>query len=109
MRTKHIVLSGSTKFKREFLAVATRLRASGAEVVLPSIFEHTDRVFLSKEQRARVDQEYLRAIEKADCVFVIDVSGYMGESTRAEVVHAQQHRKPCFYYSLDFKGAEYRK
>jgi hypothetical protein len=44
-----------------------------------------------------LDELHLRKIDMADRVFVINVGGYIGESTRAEIEYAEKTEKPVTY------------
>ena len=38
-----------------------------------------------------------RKIDMADAIYVINVGGYIGESTRSEIEYATRHGKEIFY------------
>ena len=107
MEYKKIVLCGSTRFKKEFLAVAAQLEGEGKQVLMPIRFEHADSIYIGARERAIIDQDYLKHIENSDAVFVIDVNGYTGESTRKEMVYALEKGKPIFYFSKGFVEEAY--
>lgn len=46
-----------------------------------------------------LDDMHLRKIDMADEVFIIDVDGYIGSSTQAEIAYAKANGKPVRYYS----------
>jgi hypothetical protein len=54
---------------------------------------------LTLEEKARMDELHKRKIDLADSVFVLDVDGYIGESTRSEIEYAEAHGKPVHYLS----------
>ena len=39
-----------------------------------------------------------RKIDMADEIYVINVGGYIGDSTRSEIQYAEAHGKPVRYY-----------
>ena len=39
-----------------------------------------------------------RKIDMADEIYVINVGGYVGDSTRSEIQYAEAHGKPVRYY-----------
>lgn len=43
------------------------------------------------------DNLHLRKIDLADEVFVVNKNGYIGESTKREILYALKHRKPIKY------------
>ena len=47
--------------------------------------------------KARLDELHLRKIDLADEVMVLNVGGYIGDSTRREIEYANAHGKPVRY------------
>jgi hypothetical protein len=56
------------------------------------------------EQKIALDALHFRKIEMADEVLVLDVGGYIGESTRNEIAHATKLGKPIRYWSQEHPG-----
>lgn len=52
---------------------------------------------LGQDVVERLDELHLRKIDLADSVFVLNVGGYIGESTRNEVNYAKSIGKPISY------------
>lgn len=94
-----ITLCGSIKFIKEFRETESALTRKGFAVLSPAFFEHTKGEPLSKEEVAQLGTIHLRKIELADEIFVIDVDGYIGESTQREIEYATLHNKKVHYYS----------
>ena len=44
-----------------------------------------------------LDDMHKRNIDMADSIYVINVGGYIGESTRSEIEYAQNHGKKISY------------
>lgn len=44
-----------------------------------------------------LDDTHKRNIDMADSIYVINVGGYIGESTRSEIEYAQNHGKKISY------------
>lgn len=49
------------------------------------------------QHKAMLDELHLRKIDLADEVFVLNVGGYIGHSTRMEIYYAKAKKKPVFY------------
>ena len=49
------------------------------------------------EQKLALDELHKRKIDLADEVFVLNVGGYIGSSTRSEIEYAEAHGKPVTY------------
>ena len=52
-----------------------------------------------------LDDMHKRKIDMADEIFVIDVDGYIGDSTRSEIEYAKATGKPVRY--LEMTAEEY--
>lgn len=96
---KIVTLCGPTKFTSEMLKEAWRLTISGVIVIHWNILESKEAFSHGAEAaggnvKEIVDGLYLHKVAMADEVRVINVGGYIGESTRAELRHARKLGKP---------------
>lgn len=92
-----ITLCGSTKFKKEFEEANARLTMEGNVVISVGLFGHADSVALTKEQKEMLDQIHFDKIHMSDEIYVINVGGYIGESTRNEIEFATTTNKKISY------------
>lgn len=97
LKTEKICLCGSTQFKEQFLKVARDLTLQGYIVTMPGIFVHSDNEEISKQERDFLDEVHKAKIVDADLVYVINPDGYIGESTRQEILWATQLGKKIKY------------
>ena len=97
----HIVcLCGSTRFMDAFFDAGWKFTLEGKIVLSVGVCKHaTDHgaEALGQDVVDRLDELHLRKIDLADSVFVLNVGGYIGESTAAEIRYAEQHDKPIGY------------
>ena len=95
---KVITLCGSTKFKEHYLEAQKRLTLDGNIVISVGLFGHSgDDEVWTEGTKAMLDDMHLRKIDMADEIFVINVGGYVGESTRSEIEYARQNGKAVRY------------
>lgn len=95
---KVITLCGSTKFKEQYLEAQKRLTLEGNIVISVGLFGHSgDNEVWAEGTKAMLDDMHLRKIDMADEVFVINVGGYIGSSTRNEIKYAMEHGKEVRY------------
>ena len=92
-----VCLCGSTQFKEQFLKVARDLTLEGYIVTMPGIFVHSDNEEISQEEKDYLDEVHKTKIEDADLVYVINPDGYIGNSTRDEILWAQSLGKEIKY------------
>ena len=95
---KVITLCGSTRFKDEFLEAQKRLTLEGNIVISVGLFGHSgDDVVWTEGVKDMLDRQHLAKIDLADEIFVINVGGYIGDSTRREIAYAEFKGKTITY------------
>jgi hypothetical protein len=97
-RFKVITLCGSTRFKDAFLETQKRLTLEGNIVISVGLFGHSGDDEVWKEgTKEMLDNMHKRKIDMSDGIFVINVGGYIGESTRSEIDYAIKNGKTVEY------------
>lgn len=104
---KVVTLCGSTRFKEAFLQARKELSLQGCIVISVGLFGHSgDEEVGRKGVKEMLDDMHLRKIDIADAIFVVNVGGYVGESTRREIAYARSKGKEvrflCPEYRLSF-------
>lgn len=95
---KVITLCGSTRFKDTFLEAQKRLTLEGNIVISVGLFGHSgDDEVLTESIKQMLDDMYKRKIDMADEIFVVNVGGYIGDSTRSEIEYAKASGKTIRY------------
>lgn len=95
---KVITLCGSTRFKEQFLEAQKRLTLDGNIVISVGLFGHSgDEVVWTAGTKEMLDDMHKRKIDMADAIYVINVGGYIGSSTRSEIEYAQKNGKEVMY------------
>lgn len=93
---KVITLCGSTRFKDEFMRTQKELTLKGNIVISVGCFNHSGDV-ITDEQKIMLDDMHKKKIDMADEIFVINVDGYIGNSTKSEIEYAKAHNKKVNY------------
>lgn len=96
---KVITLCGSTKFKVRFRKMEKSLTLDGNDLLSLGFFERSEGIEITDEQEKSLKEIHFKKIDLADEIFVIDVDGYIGNSTRTEIEYALRANKPVHYYS----------
>ena len=97
-RYKVITLCGSTRFKDEFIETQKRLSLHGNIVISVGLFGHSgDKEVWQDGVKEMLDDMHKRKIDMADSIYVINVGGYIGSSTRSEIEYAIAHGKTVEY------------
>ena len=102
---KVVTLCGSTRFKDAFMEVQKRLTLEGNIVISVGLFGHSgdNEVWENMDEgtltrtKEMLDDMHKAKIDMADEIFVINVGGYIGSSTRSEIEYAKATGKPVNY------------
>lgn len=108
-RAKIVTLCGSTKFWNEMAKVAIEESSKGNIVLSANInFKsrwHTGVLAQLNQDpdtvKKNVDELHFRKIDISDEVIVLNVDGYVGESTKNEIEYARTQLKPIRYIEPD--------
>ncbi len=90
---KIVCLCGSSRFVQQFAVTAWEMEKAGSIVLslhlLPAWYTSAAHHLAEREGVAeRMDELHLRKIDLADSIFVMNVDGYIGDSTRNEIAYA---------------------
>ncbi len=95
---KVITLCGSTRYKDAFIEVQKRLTLEGNIVISVGLFGHSgDDEVWTEGNKEMLDDMHKRKIDMADEIYVINVGGYIGTSTRSEIEYAAATGKTVRY------------
>ena len=89
---KVVTLCGSMRLQNEMMEIAEKLAREG-ECVLTPVYMVMKDCEISEEEVKRLKLEQFKRIELANEVFVVNVDGYVGESTMAEIEFAKRNGK----------------
>jgi hypothetical protein len=98
-----VCLCGSTRFYDAFQKANYDFTMQGKIVLSVGFYPHSElqahgqEVGYTAEQKAMLDKLHLRKIDLCDRIFVLNVDGYIGESTRNEIAYAESQNKRINY------------
>ena len=102
-RPRVVCLCGSTRFYTAFQEANYRETMAGNIVLTVGFYPHAadrahgEELGVTPEQKVALDELHKRKIDMCDEVFVVNVGGYVGESTRSEIAYAKRIGKPVRY------------
>lgn len=101
-RPKIICLCGSSRYVDHMAVLAWQFEKEGMITLslhlLPAWYtEHADHQAEHEGVSEFMDELHLRKIDLSDQVFIVNVDGYIGSSTRREIAYALEHGKPVVY------------
>lgn len=99
-----VCLCGSTRFHDAFAKAQSDETVAGRIVLTIGCNTHSDEELFAhlspadfRSLKARLDVLHLHKIDLADEILVLNVGGYIGESTEREIVYAQSRDKRVRY------------
>jgi len=104
LRPTIVCLCGSTRFSDAFREAQLRETLDGRIVLtigcnMKSDIKIFGKLTLEAQEaiKQRLDKLHLRKIDLADEILVLNVGGYIGDSTRAEILYAKSQGKKIRY------------
>lgn len=98
-----VCLCGSTRFYEMFQRANYEETMRGNIVLSVGFYPHAqhfihhEEVGCTAEQKVALDELHKRKIDLCDEVFVLNVGGYIGSSTRSEIEYAEKIGRPIRY------------
>jgi hypothetical protein len=99
-----VCLCGSTRFKKMFDQMNLEFTLQGKIVLSIGCASKSDAELFGSlgpsewdDTKEKLDLLHLQKIKLADEVFIINVGGYIGESTSREIAYAAAHGKSILY------------
>lgn len=97
-----VCMCGSTRFKQAWIAENARLTSDGNIVLAVGLWGHHEQRHPSPEEKIGLDNLHKRKIDLCNWVWVLDIGGYIGDSTRSEIEYAISLGRPVRYLSQEF-------
>lgn len=94
---KVVTICGSMKFKNEMIKVAQKLELEKGYAVIQCVYfedNNWNNYNVSVEDFKRI---HFKKIDISDAIFVVNVGGYIGESTKNEIKYAKEANKEVMY------------
>lgn len=100
-----VCLCGSTRFSEAYQQANLQETLAGRIVLTIGADMKSDEALFTQMSsdefeltKKRLDTLHLRKIDLADEILVLNVDGYIGESTRREIAYAERLGKPVRYW-----------
>lgn len=106
-RPRIVCLCGSTRFYEQFQRANYEETMAGRIVLSVGFYMHSPEAHHGQDfgctphQKAALDELHLRKIDLADEVLILNVGGYIGESTSRELAYAKQQGKVIRYLEVN--------
>ena len=97
---KIITVCGSLRFYKEMMEITEKLELEGNCMLVP-IYNpsKSSKDDFTEEEALMLDKMHKERIKLADAILVVNVDGYIGNSTKNEIEFAKSLNKEIMYYS----------
>lgn len=93
---KIVTICGSFKFKEEMLKISAELEIKNNYVVLQPVYGGDNLVYTAEEMEI-MGELHMKRIEISDAIYVVNVGGYIGSSTKKEIEYAKSLNKEIYF------------
>lgn len=96
---KIITVCGSYQFKKEMTEITEKMALKGNCMLTPIELTKSDKEAYTEEEAFMLDQMHKEKIKLSDAILVVNVNGYIGNSTKSEIAFAKLQNKEIMYYT----------
>ena len=93
---KIVTICGSFKFKEEMLRLSAELEIKNNYVILQPVYGCNDATYTAEEMEI-MGNLHMKRIEISDAIYVVNVGGYIGSSTKKEIEYAISLNKEVYF------------
>ena len=90
---KIITVCGSYKFKKEMTEITEKMTLKGNCMITPNELTKTDKNAYTEDEILMMDKMHKEKIKLSDAILVVNVNGYIGNSTNSEIEYAKSLNK----------------
>lgn len=89
---KVITICGSMKFKDKMIEIANDLELNKKHAVIQCVYGENKNNY-NKNELDLLSKIHFKKIDISDAIYVVNVDGYIGESTKKEIEYARKNNK----------------
>lgn len=97
MGIKVVTICGSMRFAKEMQDIARDLELKYGYCVLQCVY-NISKTETNFEEQQNIVNAHWKKIDISDAIYVVNIGGYIGESTKKEIEYAKKHNKEIMYY-----------
>ena len=94
---KPLTICGSMRFAEDMQSIAFDLETRHGFNVLQCVYG--DGEHLTTDQRAALSRAHYQKIDLSDGIYVVDIGGYVGQSTQKEIDYARAQGKEVLFHT----------
>ena len=92
-----MTLCGSMRYQNEMIKIARNLEVTFGYCVLQCVYDFAGKNDTQKE-RDKIIKAHFKKIDLSDFIYVVNINGFISESTQKEIDYAIKHDKEVFYH-----------
>ena len=93
-----ITICGSMRFEKKMQEIARDLETKKGFCVLQPIYKVSKKKVETYEEIENILRSHLQKIDLSNAIYVVNIGGYIGESTKQEIEYAEKQHKKIFYH-----------
>lgn len=97
MQIKVITICGSMRYSKEMMKIAEELELKDGYAVIQCVY-NVDGQKYEGIDASILDKIHRKKIDISDAIYVVNIDGYIGNSTRNEIEYAKNNGKEVIYY-----------
>lgn len=97
MDIKVITICGSMRYSKEMMKIAEDLELKEGYAVIQCVY-NVDGQKYEGIDASILDKIHRKKIDISDAIYVVNINGYIGESTRKEIEYANNNGKEVIYH-----------
>lgn len=94
-KIKTVTICGSLRFEKEMIQIAAELETKKNYCVIQCVYGLNN---ITEEEIKRVGEIHYKKIDISDAIYVVNIGGYIGDSTKKEIAYAKAHKKEIIYH-----------
>lgn len=99
MDIKVITICGSMRYSKEMMKIAEELELKKSYAVIQCVY-NIDGQRYEGVDASILDEIHRKKIDISDAIYVVNIDGYIGNSTRNEIEYAKNNGKEVIYHEI---------
>lgn len=97
MEIKVITICGSMRYSKEMMKIAEELELKNGYAVIQCIYNIDGQPYEGVDNNI-LDKIHRKKIDISDAIYVVNIDGYIGNSTKNEIKYAKNNGKEVIYH-----------
>ena len=97
MEIKVITICGSMRYSKEMMDISTELELKKGYAVIQCVYG-VDGLKYEGLDASILDKLHRKKIDISDAIYVVNIDGYIGDSTKKEIEYALSNGKEVIYH-----------